>query len=272
MPQNREFFDCVNSFERLEKSSKVIEKCERAIEMEADLINEAIVHSLLMSTYAKQGNFEEAREQLLLAREELGKVLGLEGENLRRFTVNEDSQEQYFHILDEKVDPRRKPSENSILTQIMLCPVYPRGFREDLTDTEKRDASLNWWADFPGHILYLLLGDLWAAYNEGYSIKCLKILKEHEQRERPEESPPSFTEIVSGYKLGLLLKARDVASAIREFKEVTSALSYPEFHNLPDNERMLDEYFISEAKKELTSAEQSRSKTGLLGLFRKSST
>ncbi|MEM3640583.1 MAG: hypothetical protein QXQ94_09535 [Candidatus Bathyarchaeia archaeon] len=264
-----ELLDCVNSFEQLERPSKIIEKCRKAVQKGLDPVSKAIVYGLLMSTYAKEEDLEKTHQALLSAREALGEAIGLTGDELKTFVSNARLEDRIFRAIDDKIDPREKLAENSMLRDIMLCPLYPLrsdDFREDLTENEKIEATLRWCSDFPGVILYLLLGDLWAPYNIDYAIKCFKILKKHEADGRPPQTIPTIAELAAGYKLGKLYKTKgDLASAKKEFEDVISARSHTEWHNQSDEERQLAEHWILKAEEDLADAERRLPKRGLFG-------
>lgn len=249
------FFECLNSFERLEKPPQVITKCKSAIQAGLNLIDEAIVHGLLMSTYAKQRDLEKAQEELLHAREAVGKIIGLSGQELQMF-IYKHKDSEYWDLLDDKVDYKENMVKRTMLDDILFCLVYPTYVREDLTDQEKRNACLEWWSDFPSVSgLYLLLGDLWATRNVDYAIECLKIV-ERIHSHSPDISP-TIAELACRYKLGkLYMEKGEVTSAIKKFKEVLSALSHPERHLLLDEEKEVGDYWIAKAKKDLADIEQ----------------
>jgi len=273
VPTSDVFLDCVNSFERLETQSKIIEKCGRAIYTGLNSIDEAIIHGLLMSLYAKQGDLEKSQDELLRAREAVGKVIDLKGEELERFARKESENRAPIEALDDKVNWRENLAKNAMLASLVLKPLVasPRDWEESVTEKQKRDTALSDCSDFPGIILYLLLGDLWATHNIDYAIKCFKILKDHEIEENPSNAPPTIAKLVAGYKLGVLYKNKgDNNSAKKEFEEVLSALSHPNWHNLPDVEKEVEEHWISKAKDEIANMGQQSSKSGFFSRFRKS--
>jgi hypothetical protein len=272
VPTNKMFLDCVNSFEKLEAPSKIIEKCSRAINTGLISVDEAIIHGLLMSLYAKQGDLEKSQHELLLARRAIGKVIDLKGEELERFVRKESENPAPFEALDDKVNWREELAKNAMLASLVLKPLVasPRDWEKGVTDEQKRETALSDCSDFPGIIVYLLLGDLWATQNVDYAIKCFKIVKDHEVEENPSNSPPTISQLVAGYKLAILYKNKgDKYSARKEFEEVLSALSHPNWHNLPENEKEIEEYWISKAKDEITKMGQ-QSKRGFFSLLRRS--
>jgi len=249
------FFECLNSFERSEKQDQVAKKCKNAIKAGLNLIDKSIVHGLLMSSYANEKDFEKAQEEHLHAKETIGTFIGLSGQELQTY-IHELPDEKYQNLLLEKVDHKENIAKASLLNDILLyLPLYPISFRNDVTDQEKINSCLESWSNFPQvSSLYLLLGDLWATDNVNYAIKCLKIVKEEESPSSG--SPSTIVDLVCRYKLGNLYREnRDITSAIKEFKEVLSASSHPEWHTLSDFEKEIDHYWLSKAKKDLAEIE-----------------
>ncbi|MCK4358027.1 MAG: hypothetical protein KAW92_04670 [Candidatus Cloacimonetes bacterium] len=248
------FFECLNSFERGEKPQEIIKKCHRAIQTGLNFADEAIVHSLLMSVYAGQRDLLKAQEQLLNARNSIGKLIGLSDHELEMFKQNKRT--EYEATIDDKLDYRENLAKRLFLNDILICPLYPTGFREDLSEEEKRNAALEWWRDFlDASKLYLLLGDMWTSYDIDYAIECFKIVKRNEAEGG--DMPPTSLVVIIAYKLGKLYKdKKDFASASKEFKQILSATSHPSWNILSNEEKEEANHWIAKARKELSEIEQ----------------
>jgi len=247
------FFECLNSFERLEKPSQVASKCERTIEAGLNPVDEAIVHGLLMSIYAKQKDLEKAQEKLLRSREAIGKIIGLSGQELQMF-IHKHKDIEYRHLLDNKVDCKENIVKNHMLSEIATLPLYPTSFLTDVSDKEKRSAALELWSGFPSVFdLYSLLGNLWSGRDIDYAIKCFKIVAKNESHDPA--FPPTVAELMCGYKLGKLYKDKgDIHSATRELKKVLSLSAHPE-RRMDDETREFEDYWIAKAREELADIE-----------------
>jgi len=130
------FFECLNSFERLENLSTVTTKCKKAIEAGLHPIDKAIVHGLLMHRYAKQKDLQKAQEEQLRSREVMGRIIGLSNQELQIFKYKHVEQE-YRPILDRLIDHPDDIARGMMIREILICPVCPSGFRADLTDKDK---------------------------------------------------------------------------------------------------------------------------------------
>ncbi len=96
-------FECLNSFERREKSSTLIVKCQQALKAHLDPISEAIIRGILVSAHAMSKDLESAQMELLQARELIGKIGGLHGVELQAF-INKQGNIEPGTLLDGKVD------------------------------------------------------------------------------------------------------------------------------------------------------------------------
>ncbi|GEM_PF-3228757 len=264
------FFECLNSFERVENPAQVITKCRSAVQARLNPVEEAIVYGLLMHIYAKQGDLEKAQEELLRARQAIGKIIGLSGQELQRFVLGKESHEQfvaYMDFLEDRIDLKKNVAKVGMLRDLMTTPIPRTVFGDLLREKGKRDDALYLLKDFPQiAFLYLLLGDLWATRDIEYAIKCLKIVERHESRS-PDE-PPTIGELVCGYKLGKLYREKgDITSAAKELKKVLLASSHPHRGVLQEEEKELGDYWIAEAKKDLTEIEQQLPKGRFLDRF-----
>lgn len=270
MTKEELFFECLNSFEGVDKPAQVITKCRRAIQMGLNFVEEAIVHGLLMHTYAKQRDLEKAQEELLCARQAIGKIIGLSSQELQRFVLGQESNEQhvaYRHILEHRIEFEENIAKGGMLEDLMTQPTSL--VLGDLGEKEERDAALEWLSSFPDvSALYLLLGDIWATRNIDYAIKCLKIVERRESH-TPDE-PPTIAELVCRYKLGKLYRQKgDITSAAKEFKKVSSASSHPHWHILQEEEKGIGDHWIAKAKRDLVDTEQQLPKGRFLDRFRR---
>jgi len=262
---NEHLFECLNSFEKLEEPERVISKCNEALQSGLDNIGESIVRGLLMSMYAKRGNFNEAQHELLQTKEAVGKAISLSGQELQMF-IHETTGFEYRPFLDNSVDCKGNMVVYAILADIAVLPNYPTGFRADLSDDEKKRAALAWWSDFPSVFeLYSLLGDLWSTRNVDYAIKCFEIVAKEETQDP--SLPPTAAEFMCRYKIGKLCKNKgDLHSAKEAFRQVLSLSSHPK---RCEDAQELEDYWITRAREELADIEKEQSKGGLFRRWRR---
>ena len=246
------FYKCLNSFERQKKPAEVIKLCNQAISIGLNLVDESIVHGLLMNVYAHQRDFEKAQRELLGARTDIGQFIGLSGQELEKFEKKQVNSE-HWHLLDEKVGYKDNIPRINLLYEILTCPVYPISLQQDLSDREKRSICLESWAiEFPSIFgLYSLLGDFLSISNVDYAIKCFKIAQK-EELGRNSDDPPTIAEFFCGYKLGRLYdKKGDVSSSAKEYNRIVSLANHPQMDSLSDWEREEADYWTTKAKNQL---------------------
>lgn len=253
MKKEEPFFECLNLFERQEKPPQVTAKCKSAIQAGLELIDEAIVHGLLMSTYAKQKDLEKAQEELLHAREAVGKIIGLSGQELQMFIYTDELKDP--ECLDIYKDSYEENLPKSLmLDSLLFISIYAIGPYWYPTNQKQRKDLLEYFSTFPDvSELYMLLGDLWATRSVDYAIECLKIVERNESH-RP---APNIMMLACEYKLGKLYREKgEVTLAIKEFKKVLPAFSHPGRRFFGDDGKEVGYYWIAKAKKDLADIEQ----------------
>lgn len=253
------FLKCLSSFFSGDDPSQVMKNCDNAIQEGLNLVDEAIIHGLLMNANAKQGDLENAQNELFRARENIGKVIGLSDQELQRFVQGEKWDEYERNIYELRY--KEVPSKILTLVDINRTPIHLESMREDLSDEEKEEGLLRFWRHFPSLInSYWLLGESWSIYDTEEAIKWLKkaiaaVDENPWSHGYEQDSPPDILDLACRYQLGILYRKKgDIKLAFEEFSKVASASSHPNWDitdALGEEEKEFVSYLITRAKEEL---------------------
>lgn len=240
--------ECLTSFDKDndKKPSQVIRQCIEATERGLNPAEEAIVYSLLVRCYARQRQLEMAKQEVLHAREAVGKLIGLQSKDLSDWVQDREKQRSmdWRGIIDDKVDTKEYSLLLRFLGEIVLMLRYPEDFREDLSEIEKEETALEVWGNFPEERFACtceLLGDGWAAQGRpGLAIKWLKDLVEFMVDPLGYQGP--FWEIYPRTKLGMQYQQKGKkGSAGKEYRRALEVASHPE---LPINEILAKPHLV----------------------------
>lgn len=126
----------------------------KAVELELPLPEKAIAHAFLMRCYAYQENLERALEELSVAREALGTLIGFQNKELDRFVQSTWDQslaeERILGFVEDMA--KHKPWYRLLFdTDDGLLDLYMfrEGWGEDVTEQTRRTVELHYMQLFP---------------------------------------------------------------------------------------------------------------------------